>query len=104
MKNNDDQMLEEAYAQINEPRAAEYSIYSGDPQYFIWLDDIEKHIGKIRAEVTKGRMSFKTVHGSYQNDAANYGYPFPKSDRHEKQRLIVFYEPQDFTRPALIPV
>lgn len=102
MKSKDQALLEEAYKQINEEQ--DYSVYSGDPQYFIWIDDIEGQIGKLRNAVEKGGMNFKTAHGAYQNDAANYGYPFPKTDRHESQKLVIFYEPQDFTRPALIPV
>jgi hypothetical protein len=97
MKSRDQILLEEAYGKTNTTTDQEFSYYSGPREDIMFVDDLDSPNLK-RKMLQEGKM-FKTVHLAPRDEAVNYGYPDVKS--HE---FYVFYEPQDFTEPALIPV
>jgi hypothetical protein len=75
-----------------------FSYYTGKEQDIIFINDLEGNIGRLRNAIQHGQ-SFKTVHLALKEDAVNYGYPSVDSVRY-----YVFYSPEDFTNPALIPI
>ena len=83
---------------LREGKEQNFSYYTGKEQDTIFIDDLEGNIGKLRSAVQSGQ-AFKTVHLATKEDAVNYGYP-----QAEGIKYYVFYSPEDFTRPALIPI
>ena len=99
MKSKDQQLLEEAYKKtiVNEEHSdQEFSYYSGPAEDVMFLDDMDP--SNLKRKMEEGK-TFKTAYVAKREDAATFGYkPEPG---HE---YYVFYTPQDFTHPALIPV
>ena len=97
MKTKDQLLLEEAYKAINESSEQDFSYYSGPSEDVMFLDDMDG-VSNLKRKMEEGK-AFKTAYVATREAAAGYGYkPEPG---HE---YYVFYTPQDFTRPALIPV
>jgi hypothetical protein len=97
MKSKDQQLLEEAYTKINESEEQNFSYYSGPSEDIVFLDDLD--IDNLKRKVTQEGKHFKTAYVATREQAVNYGYPAEPG--HE---YYVFYDQQDFTAPALIPV
>jgi hypothetical protein len=97
MKTKDQQLLEEAYNSINESPEQEFSYYSGPAEDIMFLDDLQD-VSNLKRKVQEGNH-FKTAFVALKKDAVNYGYP--DESGHE---YYIFYTPQDFAHPALIPV
>ena len=85
--------LDEAY----ESPEQDFSYYSGPAEDIIFLDDMED-ASNLKRKVEEGKK-FKTAFVASKADAVNYGYPDESGFK-----FYVFYTPQDFARPALIPV
>ena len=83
---------------LREGEEQNFSYYTGKEQDIIFVDDLERSIGKLRSAVLDGK-AFKTVHLATKEKAMGYNYP--KADG---IKFYVFYSPEDFTRPALIPI
>ena len=97
MKSKDQTLLEEAYKSINESPEQDFSYYSGPAEDIIFLDDMQD-ASNLKRKVEEGKK-FKTAFVAHKADAVNYGYPDQSGFK-----FYVFYTPQDFARPALIPV
>jgi len=98
MKSKDQQLLEEAYTKtkINEEQEQEFSYYTGPAEDVMFLDDMED-VSNLKRRIQEGKR-FKTAFVASRADAVNYGYP--DQSGHE---YYIFYAPQDFAQPALIP-
>ena len=82
---------------INEEEEQDFSYYSGPAEDVMFLDDL-KDASNLKRKVEGGK-TFKTAFVASKTDAVNYGYP-----EQSGHQYYVFYTPQDFTRPALIPI
>jgi len=80
---------------LKEEYEQDYSYYTGSDGDVLFLDDL--HVPTLKRKVEEGEQ-FKTVHVATRKDAVNYGYP-----NEAGHNFYVFYQKQDFTRPALIP-
>lgn len=85
--------LDEAY----ESPEQDFSYYSGPAEDIMFLDDI-KDVSNLKRKVEEGKK-FKTAFVAHKADAVQNDYP-----ERSGIEFYVFYTPQDFTRPALIPV
>jgi hypothetical protein len=98
MKSKDQQLLEEAYEKMNVTSDdKEFSYYSGPEEDIMYIDDLNP--AQLKRKMLQEDKRFKTVFVAYRKDAVNYGYPDVPSHAY-----YVFYTPQDFAHPALIPI
>lgn len=97
MKSKDQILLEEAYKTINESPEQNFSYYSGPAEDVMLIDNLD--VPNLKRKMTQEGKMFKTVYIASREDAVNYNYPDEQGHDY-----YVFYEAQDFTKPALIPV
>jgi hypothetical protein len=95
MKSQFDQLFTEAYEKLDVTSDQEFSYYTGPERDIMFVDDID--VPNLKRMMGEGKM-FKTVYLANRENAVNYGYPDVSGNKY-----YVFYTPQDFTQPALIP-
>lgn len=99
MKNKDQILLENLYSSVlneDENEDQDFSYFTGKDDEVLFLDDLD--VDTLKRHVEEGHQ-FKTVHAATRKSAVNYGYPDVAG-----HNFYIFYQKQDFTRPALIPV
>ena len=74
----------------------DFSYYTGPDESVIFLED-EMNVADLRRKMEEGEH-YKTVYIATRRDAVNYGYP-----NESGHKFYVFYQKNDFAKPALIP-
>jgi len=91
----EDESLDQRHAQKMKEEQ-NFSYYSGPVEDVMFIDDLDA--SNLKRKILVEGKQFKTVHVARREDAVKYDYP-----NESGHVFYVFYEPQDFTKPALIP-